>query len=136
MLRLSHLHNLGLRPRRILVIEDNPDIRDLLRIKLRQLGHKVDAAEDGTKGLDKLLADPPDVALVDVGLPGIDGYEIARRVRAHVGPDVYLIALTGYGQAEDKKQALAAGFNVHLTKPADFVDLQNILGQVPPRAAP
>jgi signal transduction histidine kinase/CheY-like chemotaxis protein len=123
-------------PRRILVIEDNPDIRDLLRIKLRQLGHKVDAAEDGTKGLDKLLADPPDVALVDVGLPGIDGYEIARRVRAHVGPDVYLIALTGYGQAEDKKQALAAGFNVHLTKPADFVDLQNILGQVPPRAAP
>jgi len=123
--------------RRILVIEDNQDIRDLLRIKLRQLGHKVEAAEDGTKGLDKLLAAPPDVALVDIGLPGIDGYEIARRVRADLGHDVYLIALTGYGQAEDKKKALAAGFNVHLTKPADFVDLQNILGQVPtsPRGA-
>ncbi|MDQ3282043.1 MAG: ATP-binding protein [Acidobacteriota bacterium] len=121
--------------RRILVIEDNPDIRDLLRIKLRQLGHKVEAAEDGTKGLDKLLASMPDVALVDIGLPGIDGYEIARRVREKVGSDVYLIALTGYGQAEDKKQALAAGFNVHLTKPADFVDLQNILGQVPARSA-
>lgn len=121
--------------RRILVIEDNQDIRDLLRIKLRQLGHKVEAAEDGAKGLDKLLASPPDVALVDIGLPGIDGYEIARRVRADLGHDVYLIALTGYGQAEDKKKALAAGFNVHLTKPADFVDLQNILGQVPGRAA-
>ncbi|HEY0156207.1 MAG TPA: ATP-binding protein [Thermoanaerobaculia bacterium] len=121
--------------RRILVIEDNPDIRDLLRIKLRQLGHKVEAAEDGAKGLDKLLANPPDVALVDIGLPGIDGYEIARRVRVKLGSDVYLIALTGYGQAEDKRQALDAGFNVHLTKPADFVDLQNILGQVPARAA-
>jgi signal transduction histidine kinase/ActR/RegA family two-component response regulator len=121
-------------PRRILVIEDNPDIRDLLRIKLRQLGHKVESAEDGPKGLDKLLASPPDVALVDIGLPGMNGYEIARRVRATLGPDVYLIALTGYGQAEDKNQALAAGFNVHLTKPADFVDLQNILGQVPVRS--
>ncbi|HEX8618223.1 MAG TPA: ATP-binding protein, partial [Thermoanaerobaculia bacterium] len=120
--------------RRILVIEDNADIRDLLRIKLRQLGHKVDAAEDGTTGLDKLLASPPDVALVDIGLPGMSGYEIARHVRATIGSDVYLIALTGYGQAEDKKEALAAGFNVHLTKPADFVDLQNILGQVPARA--
>ena len=120
--------------RRILVIEDNPDIRDLLRLKLRQLGHKVEAAEDGSKGLDKLLTSPPDVALVDIGLPGIDGYEIARRVRATIGSDVYLIALTGYGQAEDKKEALAAGFNVHLTKPADFADLQNILGQVPVRA--
>jgi signal transduction histidine kinase/CheY-like chemotaxis protein len=122
-------------PRRILVIEDNPDIRDLLRIKLRQLGHVVEAAEDGPKGLDKLLASPPDVALVDIGLPGMNGYEIARRVRAAIGAGVYLIALTGYGQAEDKKQALAAGFNVHLTKPTDFVDLQNILGQVPARSA-
>ncbi len=120
-------------PRRILVIEDNPDIRDLLRAKLRQLGHSVEAAEDGPKGLDKLLASPPDVALVDIGLPGMNGYEIARRVRAAIGPDVYLIALTGYGQTEDKKLALAAGFNVHLTKPADFSDLQNILGQVPMR---
>lgn len=121
-------------PRNILVIEDNPDIRDLLRIKLRQLGHHVEAAEDGPQGLDKLLAAPPDVALVDIGLPGMNGYEIARRVRDTLGPAVYLIALTGYGQADDKKQALAAGFNVHLTKPTDFADLQNILGQVPARS--
>ncbi|HEX2832434.1 MAG TPA: ATP-binding protein [Thermoanaerobaculia bacterium] len=113
--------------RRILVIEDNSDIRDLLRLKLRQLGHAVDAAEDGTRGLQKLLTAPPEIALVDIGLPGIDGYEIARQVRERVGADIYLVALTGYGQVEDKKKALAAGFDVHLTKPADFSDLQRIL---------
>jgi signal transduction histidine kinase/CheY-like chemotaxis protein len=119
--------------RRILVIEDNPEIRDLLRIKLRKLGHEVDSAEDGTKGLEKLLAAPPEIALVDIGLPGINGYEVARRAREAVGPNVYLIALTGYGQAEDKKKALEAGFDVHLTKPADFIDLQNMLAQMPQR---
>jgi signal transduction histidine kinase/CheY-like chemotaxis protein len=117
--------------RRILVIEDNSDIRELLRLKLRQLGHKVEAAEDGTRGLEQLLASPPEVALIDIGLPGINGYEIARRARATLGSKVYLVALTGYGQSEDKEKALAAGFDVHLTKPADFADLQNVLTQVP-----
>ncbi|MBV8520193.1 MAG: response regulator [Acidobacteria bacterium] len=117
--------------RRILVIEDNNEIRDLLHLKLRKLGHSVEAASDGVHGLEKLLADPPDVALIDIGLPGMDGYEIARRVRATLATDVYLIALTGYGQAEDKKKALDAGFDVHLTKPADFVDLQNMLARAP-----
>jgi signal transduction histidine kinase/ActR/RegA family two-component response regulator len=115
--------------RRILVIEDNRDIRDLLRMKLRQLGHSVDAAEDGARGMQKLLAAPPEIALIDIGLPGIDGYEIARQVREKLGADIYLVALTGYGQAEDKKKALAAGFDVHLTKPADFADLQRILAR-------
>ena len=118
-------------PRRILLIEDNQDIRDLLRIKLRQLGHDIDSAEDGTTGLEKLLASPPDIALVDIGLPGLDGYEIARKARETLGAQVYLVALTGYGQAEDKERALAAGFDVHLTKPPDFVDLQNVLARVP-----
>jgi signal transduction histidine kinase/CheY-like chemotaxis protein len=118
--------------RRILVIEDNPDIRDLLRMKLRQLGQQVEAAEDGTKGLEKLLASPSEVALVDIGLPGMDGYEIARRAREQLGDRVYLVALTGYGQVEDKEKALAAGFDVHLTKPADFVDLQNVLALATP----
>ena len=117
--------------RSILIIEDNNDIRDLLRLKLRQLGHKVEAAEDGTKGLDRLLASPPEVALIDIGLPGINGYEIARRARATLGSKVYLVALTGYGQSEDKEKALAAGFDIHLTKPANFADLQNVLTQVP-----
>ena len=116
--------------RRIVVIEDNADIRDLLRIKLRQLGHQVDVAEDGPTGLERLLANPPDVALVDIGLPGLDGYAIAQRVREALGPAVCLIALTGYGQAEDREKALQAGFDIHLTKPADFVDLQNVLARV------
>jgi signal transduction histidine kinase/CheY-like chemotaxis protein len=118
-------------PRRILVIEDNQDIRDLLRIKLRQLGHDIEAAEDGPTGLEKLLASPPDIALVDIGLPGMSGYDIARQARQTLGSRVYLVALTGYGQVEDRERALAAGFDVHLTKPPDFVDLQNVLARVP-----
>ncbi len=118
-------------PRRILLIEDNQDIRDLLRLKLRQLGHKIEVAEDGPTGLEKLLTSPPDIALIDIGLPGISGYEIARQARQILGSRVYLVALTGYGQAEDKERALAAGFDVHLTKPPDFVDLQNVLARVP-----
>lgn len=120
--------------RRIVVIEDNADIRDLLRIKLRQLGHKVDVAEDGAKGIEKVLSVKPDVALVDIGLPAVDGYEVAQQVRRELGSSIFLIALTGYGQTEDKRKALEAGFNVHLTKPADFVDLQNVIGSIP--AAP
>lgn len=118
-------------PRRILLIEDNQDIRDLLRIRLRQLGHTIEAAEDGPSGLEKLLASPPDVALVDIGLPGISGYDIARQAREILGAEVYLVALTGYGQAEDKERALAAGFDVHLTKPPDIADLQEVLARVP-----
>jgi CheY-like chemotaxis protein/anti-sigma regulatory factor (Ser/Thr protein kinase) len=114
-------------PRHIVVVEDNADIRDLLRIKLRHLGHRVDTAEDGVKGLETVLRAKPDVALVDIGLPGLDGYDLARRVREELGNDVYLVALTGYGQADDRKRALEAGFDVHLTKPADLVDLQNVL---------
>jgi signal transduction histidine kinase/CheY-like chemotaxis protein len=123
-------------PRQLVVVEDNPDIRDLLRIRLKHLGHEVAVAEDGPAGLETILAKRPEVALIDIGLPGIDGYEIARRVRAELGSDVYLVALTGYGQAEDKKKALEAGFDVHLTKPADFVDLQNVLGRAPGRNFP
>ncbi len=117
--------------RRILIVEDNTDIRELLRMKLRQLGHTVDAAEDGTTGLERLLDKPPEVALIDIGLPGLDGYEIARRTRDRLGNRVYLVALTGYGQVEDREKALAAGFDVHLTKPADFADLQEVLARVP-----
>jgi signal transduction histidine kinase len=117
--------------RRIVIIEDNADIRDLLRIKLRQLGHKVDVAEDGAKGLEKVLETKPEIALVDIGLPTLDGYEVARRVREVLGTSIYLVALTGYGQADDKRKALESGFNVHLTKPADFVDLQNVIGRIP-----
>jgi signal transduction histidine kinase len=119
--------------RHIVIVEDNPDIRELLRVKLRHLGHRVDVAEDGISGLETIVQQRPDLALVDIGLPGLDGYAVARGVRERVGDDVHLVALTGYGQAEDRKKALDAGFNVHLTKPADIVDVQNVIGNLPPR---
>jgi len=117
--------------RRIVIIEDNADIRELLRIKLRKLGHKVEVAEDGAAGVEKVLAVKPDIALVDIGLPELSGYEVAKRVRDALGSSIYLVALTGYGQADDKRKALESGFDVHLTKPADFVDLQNVIGRIP-----
>ena len=119
--------------RHIVIVEDNADIRELLRAKLRHLGHRVDVAEDGIRGVETIVANKPDLALVDIGLPGLDGYQVAQRVREQIGNDVHLVALTGYGQAEDRKKALDAGFNVHLTKPANIMDVQTVIGNLPPR---
>jgi PAS domain S-box-containing protein len=106
--------------RHVLVVEDNADVRDGLRLLLEDCGHQVDEAADGLTGLQLALAQRPDVVLVDVGLPGLDGYDVARRIRA--APDtelMVLVALTGYGQPEDRRRALAAGFDAHLVKPVD-----------------
>jgi signal transduction histidine kinase/DNA-binding response OmpR family regulator len=115
-------------PLRILVVEDNEDSRDMLQMLLEGQGHSVDVAGDGLAGLECLLGSVHDVALVDVGLPGIDGYDLARRVRERC-PDaaLRLVALTGYGQAEDRARALAAGFDEHLVKPVTAIDLQRVL---------
>jgi signal transduction histidine kinase len=113
--------------KRIVVVEDNTDIRNLLRLELQRLGHQVDVAAEGAEGLERIVAAKPDVALIDIGLPGMDGYEIARRVRQTLGADVVLIALSGYGQAEDRARAHEAGFNVHLTKPAGITELETVL---------
>jgi signal transduction histidine kinase/ActR/RegA family two-component response regulator len=121
--------------RHIVIVEDNPDIRELLQMKLRHLGHRVDVAEDGVRGVETIIAERPDLALVDIGLPGLDGYQVAQRVRERIGNDVHLVALTGYGQAEDRRKAIEAGFNVHLTKPADIADVQNVIGELPMRKA-
>ncbi len=81
-------------------------------------GHDVHEAADGASGVAEIGAIKPDVVLVDVGLPGVDGYEVARRIRTiEEGRDAVLIAVTGYGQADDRRRALDAGFDVHLTKP-------------------
>jgi signal transduction histidine kinase len=103
-------------PRRILLVEDNADIRTMFTLLLRDSGHSVTSASDGPSGLEALLNDKPDLAFVDIGLPGFDGYELARRVRAS-GSSVWLIALTGYGQEEDRRRAAEAGFSEHLSKP-------------------
>jgi PAS domain S-box-containing protein len=105
---------------RVLVVEDNLDAAESLTMLLEVLGHRVRTVHDGATALDLARANLPDVMLVDIGLPGMDGYEVARRVRQdpRLRPLV-LVALTGYGREEDKRQALAAGFDYHLTKPVE-----------------
>ncbi|MGH7397140.1 MAG: hybrid sensor histidine kinase/response regulator [Candidatus Rokuibacteriota bacterium] len=105
--------------RRILVVEDNADAREMLRHLLRVAGHEVHEAADGPAGLEAALRLHPDVALVDVGLPGFDGYQLARRVRGSASASIYLVALTGYGQPDDRRQAMAAGFDAQLVKPVN-----------------
>lgn len=101
---------------RVVLVEDNDDIRELFTEMLQEYGHDVTAAADGPSGLDAVLSIAPDIAFVDVGLPGMDGYELARRARG-LGSKVRLVALTGYGQKEDKQRAHDAGFDEHLVKP-------------------
>ncbi len=105
---------------RIVIVEDNDDVREMLRYLLESIGHEVDEAADGVQGIAKVAQLRPDVALVDIGLPGIDGFEVARRLRASGdASQTLLIALTGYGLDKDREAVLAAGFDRHLTKPVE-----------------
>lgn len=105
---------------RILVVEDNKDARDMLRVLLTLAGHEVREASDGPSGIEMAEATAPDIVFVDVGLPGMDGYEVARRLRAkRRSQDLFLVALTGYGQPGDRRSALQAGFDTHIVKPID-----------------
>lgn len=113
---------------RILVVEDNADVRDMLQKLLELDDHIVLTAESGTTAIELIEAQLPDVALIDIGLPGLDGYEVARRVKANPAlAGVYLVALTGYGQPADCQRALVAGFDVHLAKPIDMKRLNDVL---------
>jgi signal transduction histidine kinase len=113
---------------RVLIIEDNDDAREMMRHLLMLAGHAVRVASDGTVGLAMALELPPDVAIIDVGLPGLDGFEVARRLRADPrGRSVTLIALTGYGQNETRARALEAGFDAFLVKPLVSDELERIL---------
>jgi CheY-like chemotaxis protein len=122
-------------PRHILIVEDGADNRESLQELLEAQGHRVDTAIDGERGIERALAGRPDVALVDIGLPLLDGYEVARRIRGAMGSEIFLIALTGYGQPDDRARAAAAGFDVHITKPLDFRTLERLLGGVAGRGA-
>jgi signal transduction histidine kinase/ActR/RegA family two-component response regulator len=117
--------------RRIVIVEDNPDVRDLLKMRLMRLGHRVEAASEGNSGLAKVLKVQPDVAFIDIGLPGIDGYQIAEKVREALGENIILVALSGFGQPEDKKKAIESGFDQHLTKPVELHDLEAVLVHKP-----
>jgi CheY-like chemotaxis protein len=111
----------------ILIIEDHEDAREALQALLELEGHRVAAAETGPRGVELAQQTSVDVALVDIGLPEVDGYEVARRLRA-LGPKCpYLVALTGYGEPEDVKRAHEAGFDTHLLKPVDPDALASVL---------
>jgi len=115
-------------PRHVLVVEDNVDACDTLRALLEIHGHRVDTANDGATGLALALATQPEVVLLDVVLPGMDGYEVARRIRASPGiRRPMLIAITGYGTPEDRQRALEAGFDAHTTKPVEYSTLASLL---------
>ena len=117
--------------RRVLIVEDNDDAREMLHSLLSLWGHEVDEAKDADEALAVLGRIPLDVALVDIGLPGRDGYELARQYRATAeGRRVFLIALTGYGQPEDQGRATDAGFDAHLVKPVNPATLASLIATV------
>jgi len=115
---------------KIVVVEDNPDSRDVLCTLLTHAGFDCQSTDNGAAGLALIDEVAPVVAIIDIGLPEIDGLELARRIRkSESHPDIYLIALTGYGQEGDRRLALDAGFDEHLVKPVDFAALQRLLGR-------
>jgi two-component system CheB/CheR fusion protein len=118
----------------VLLVEDDEDIRNSLQWILAQDGFRVQAVGDGPAALAALEQGCPDVALVDIGIPGMSGYELARRIRQREGSRPYLIALTGYGRPSDRQAALEAGFDNHLTKPFDPRELARLLAAVPAAA--
>jgi signal transduction histidine kinase/DNA-binding response OmpR family regulator len=124
-------------PRRVLVVDDNDDAARSLARLLRLTGHEVTTAPDGASALAALPAFGPEIVLLDIGLPGMDGYEVAREMRRHPGGEkLALVALTGYGQDEDRRRSQEAGFNEHLVKPVDPDVLQSLLASLSDRPGP
>jgi CheY-like chemotaxis protein len=116
---------------RLLIVEDDPDARDMLRMLLETYGYEVDTAADGLAALRVIEGEQPDVVFLDIGLPEMDGYTVARHVRkTDAVKRTHLVALTGYGQPVDRRKSRDAGFNDHLTKPVRVEDLHAILEKV------
>jgi CheY-like chemotaxis protein len=115
-------------PRRLLIVDDNIEAAETLTMLLRMMGHEVLSAHSGQAALERAAELCPEVVLLDIGMPDMNGYEVARRLRALPGMDhPLLVALTGWGAAEDRRRAEEAGFDLHLTKPADLGVLEEIL---------
>ena len=118
----------GERALRVVLVEDQQDVREALEALLHGWGHQVDSASDGIEGVALILHKRPDLALVDIAMPGLDGYSVARRVRSQLGSSApRLVALTGFGREEDRDRARRAGFDSHITKPAVPKDLRRVL---------
>jgi CheY-like chemotaxis protein len=115
----------------VLVVDDNVDAADSLVALLEMWGHEAHARHDGPAVASAVSALRPEVVLLDIGLPGMDGYEVARQLRDLPGePAPLLVAITGYGQPEDRRRSESAGFDVHLTKPVDPERLRELLADL------
>jgi CheY-like chemotaxis protein/anti-sigma regulatory factor (Ser/Thr protein kinase) len=112
---------------RVLVVDDNADAADLLAELLTVVGADVRVAHDGLSALEVAEQFSPSIGLIDIGLPLVDGYEVGRRLRETLKPPLFLVAITGYGQAQDRARSSAAGFDAHLVKPVDFAALDDLL---------
>jgi CheY-like chemotaxis protein len=124
------LHRLA---RRVVVIDDNEDAANSTAMLVDALGGESRVAYRGETGMRLVLEYQPDVVLLDIGMPGVDGYETCRRLRAALGADLFVVAVTGFGQERDKERATAAGFDAHLIKPADPAALAELLERAPRR---
>jgi len=121
-------------PRRVLIIEDGVDAAESLRLALELEGHEVAVAYDGPSGVERARELTPDVVLCDIGLPEMDGFQVARAIRNEPAlRETFLVALTGYALPEDQRHASEAGFDAHLTKPATILQVQELLASAPRR---
>jgi CheY-like chemotaxis protein len=122
---------------KVLVVDDNIDAAQMLGLLVETLGHHATIEHSASAALARAASDPPDVCLLDIGLPEVDGYELARRLRAQaVGHSPYLVAVTGYGQPQDLERTQQAGFDHHLVKPADTDALARLLNQLGAQKGP
>jgi CheY-like chemotaxis protein len=121
-------------PRRVLVADDNLDALNSLAMLIELAGHEVRKAADGREALALAEQWQPDLALLDIGMPMLDGYEVVRRIRAESwGARMQLVAVSGWGQAEDRRRAMEAGFDMHFVKPIGFDTLTDLLSQEQPQ---
>ena len=115
---------------RVLVADDIPDAAEMMRLMIECMGHEVRVAVDGVQAVEIARQFEPRIALLDIGMPRMDGYEAARQIRTALGDRVFLVALTGWGQEEDQRRAYAAGFDRHVTKPAEPAALESLIASV------
>jgi CheY-like chemotaxis protein len=116
---------------RVLVVEDHPDVAATMADALELLGYSVRVARDADEGMRACLEGPPDVALLDIGLPGRSGYDLAREIRSRLPHEsIGLVAVTGYGQEEDRRRALEAGIDRHLVKPVELDELRAVIEEL------
>jgi CheY-like chemotaxis protein len=114
-------------PRRVLVVDDNTDAAAMLDLLLRSLGHETRIAHEGGEALRAAEEFRPDIVLLDIGMPGLDGYEVARRLRRQSSGPLRIVAVTGWGQDADRQRSAEAGFDLHLVKPVDASELAQAL---------